>query len=140
MREIKFRAWIKKESRMAEVQNLGQNGKSIVVDDSDMDGTYNRHFGSNKYELMQYTGLKDENEKEIYEGDIVSIPSAQVRDFTDDTPTQRIIKWNDEDCQFTFYKLDGKKQTSGWCFRQQILNQSEIIGNIYENPELLKQS
>lgn len=68
MRPIEFRAWIKKERRMTEVLVLSQNGKSITVDDSDMDGTYNRHMGFEKFELMQFTGLLDKNGVKIFEG------------------------------------------------------------------------
>jgi uncharacterized phage protein (TIGR01671 family) len=143
MREIKFRAWIKKESRMAEVQNLSQNGKSIVVDDSDMDGAYNRHFGKEKYELMQYTGLKDKNGKEIYEGDIIA---GYKGDFVHNVIG--VVKY----CGLSFvfegtteenrYEISGGKGNNYW--RYTVTNSSvkelpeiEIIGNIYEHPHLI---
>ena len=144
MREIKFRAWIKKESRMTEVGVLSQNGKSITVDDSDMDGTYNRHVGGNKFELMQFTGLKDKNGKEIYEGDIVA---GYKGDFVHNVIG--VVKY----CGLSFvfegtteenrYDISGGKGDNYW--RYTVTNPSvkelpeiEVIGNIYDNPELLK--
>ena len=122
MREIKFRAWIKKESRMTEVGVLSQNGKSITVDDSDMDGTYNRHVGGNKFELMQFTGLKDKNGKEIYEGDIVNHIYHHQK---------AVIEWIN--CGLMMKYSDGLKDSMFAIDMEHI----EIIGNIYENPELL---
>jgi len=88
--------------------------------------------------VMQYIELKDKNDKDIYEGDIVRVKNPHVRDFEDSNPTLRIIQWFEEEARFSFYWLDGTKQGSGWSFCKNILSDSEIIGNIYENPKLLE--
>lgn len=122
MREIKFRAWNKI------VKQILYNVYPI-----DQEGTCN--FGSGTIincEVMQYTGLKDKNGKEIYEGDIVSIKSQYETDEPIDTKAR--VEFFDgafildfHAMRLTWAVLEYKN--SNWLI--------EIIGNIYENPELL---
>ena len=65
MREIKFRAWDKKHSRMTPIIALGLLSKEAVGDSCTL--KFNKDC-----ELLQYTGLKDKDGKEIYDGDIVT--------------------------------------------------------------------
>lgn len=99
MREIKFRAWNKKENRMFKV---GQ-----IEFDYLEQGRYE------DIEFMQYTGLKDKNGKEIYEGDIVNQEGLD---------TNSVVEYRG--AQFTY----GERLA----FPNVI-----VVGNIYENPELL---
>jgi len=112
MREIKFRAWekpINKES--------GQMLYDILQYVPDW-------YGHKDYELMQYTGLKDMNGKEIYEGDILSghADGLVVVEFGTSS-------WN---CVFKDKETIGLDEMCVW-----FGNDSHILGNIYENPELL---
>lgn len=73
--------------------------------------------------LMQYTGLKDKNGKEIYEGDILSTGNLESG--------HRIVEVYFKDgCFYTKDESFKKWRVAGW-------RTTEIIGNIYENPELL---
>ena len=122
MREIKFRAWFKLLKRMYVVRELRFNrNKSIVIITNHTGGT-----APNSYELMQFTGLKDKNGKEIFEGDIVKMKSYYLRDDIELGGTY-VVEWEDV--------IDG---TLDCDVKNQLENNIEVIGNIYENPELLK--
>ena len=74
--------------------------------------------------ILQWTGLKDKNGKEIYEGDVVFSESNQYY-------KQDEIVW---DCFAMGWDI-GKKDS--WKLRSPMSSKTEIIGNIYENPELI---
>lgn len=119
MRGIKFRAWEKNLKEMIPVDNIDFEKRMI--------NTKSAWRLFNEIELMQYTGLKDKNGKEIYEGDI-----ARKRNIIGG------VVWANEYQSLGFY-LKSKEGLHDviapyymWDF--------EIIGNIYENPELLEES
>lgn len=128
MREIKFRGWNKK--RMIEWESLLKcygDGES----DYDLHAIFS---GDENIELMQYTGLKDKNGKEIYEGDIFPCLYA----FDGCTDHVMHVEWNNERSGF-FPRWDyAKCNQKGVTKTMYDLINLEIIGNIYENPELLK--
>lgn len=110
MREIKFRLWNTVRKKI-EYSGMVFLGNKIIQD---------------KYNIvMQFTSLKDKNGKEIYEGDILQ----------DDEGNQQIVEFN------TFIDGDGYA-SSGYTFRNLLsfddTENIEIIGNIYENLELIK--
>lgn len=124
MRKIKFRAWHKGKKIMGEVLGIDILHKEIFFSNEDAD-CY-EHTDFKDIELMQYTGLKDKNEKEIYEGDILKLR---------DNHGIQLVKYHDE---WSAFIVESQKDTSvgvlGLYFDKEDF---EIIGNAYENPELL---
>jgi len=110
MRQIKFRAWV---GIMAEPFDLMTDLKQLG--EQWPEGT----------SLMQFTGLLDKNGKEIYEGDIMfGQDSYGVSELGDDRfPVKTVVEFNDGS-----YNLDPKFANENM----------EIIGNIYQNSDLLK--
>lgn len=123
-REIKFRAWVKKDGRY--IGNKMYSWETIIETINDECGFRKSllHFGTDKdcsdyVILMQYTGLTDKNGKEIYEGDITT---------TEWEDKKEVVFW--QGC-FCHKRDDGM----GHIFNPKKI---EIIGNIWENPELIK--
>ena len=126
MREIKFRAWLKKDKLMVDVIEWINNGRiGISINDA---APY--IIQPLNYELMQYTGLKDKNGKEIYEGDKVNVLSSFNGEVADWLPTLTVA-WDDANAQFVF------TEPVDWELSWDEITECEVIGNIYENPELL---
>lgn len=134
MREIKFRAWDKKQKWMTEVVclNMGTWIDIVLVQPKVEKATYNQL--TENVELMQYTGLTDKNGKEIYEGDIVEFIGHKNRIITW-TPDGRYSGWfaskvNPENNINDHLPVGENSE----------YNTIEVLGNIYENPELLIKS
>lgn len=128
MRPIKFRAWNKEKGEM----DMHAHNRAYFGSRAENPQAFDDIF------LMQYTGLKDKNGKEIYEGDVLETISVSIRDITDPYPHRRIVAWHEGDGRLDFHWIDGQPQTSGQTFCKNNLTKNwEIIGNIYENKELL---
>lgn len=114
MREIKFRAWDITNKQMFQVHSLGSKWSS---EESLM-------YGDGRFPIMQYTGLHDKNGKEIWEGDIVHTFSRVGRGFRD----RGVDKVHYSDITARWYPLDIV-----------VTEMCEVIGDIYSNPELVKE-
>jgi uncharacterized phage protein (TIGR01671 family) len=112
MREIKFRAWDKASKEILYVESH-QNADRLKVSFS---GTpFEENEVQPDFEFMQFTGLTDKNGKEIYEGDLLALNG--VGESVD-------VRWSDEIQGWSPKVLRG---ATTW----------QVIGNIYENPDLL---
>lgn len=130
MRRINFRAWDTEKEKMQEVVTLDFFSGNVNDDEF-----YNMKplFDFNCI-LMQYIGLKDKNDKEIYEGDILSIKTEG------EEPIISEVVWGGvEYPAFDLPKYDGYGANSfSAIFHNDVEESLEVIGNIYENLELLE--
>lgn len=154
MREIKFRAWDKEEKKMWwNVQNaydtLGSYCKHEDEDDlnncSCIETSYPHKMMSFMNVLedeslitMQYTGLKDRNKTEIYEGDCLRYYNRKGSSFGHSV---HIVIWQEHKGRFAL-EIPDDKSNEPRAFTNHGAKWDEekftVIGNIYENPELLK--
>lgn len=132
MREIKFRAWNKTTKTMHEVDYINFVNKTISVLTFDI-----WEFAFEDMDLMQYIGLKDKNGVEIYENYIVTFNNdgetiEAIVEFRLGKYTARDIRYSESDFDeyYDIYDLHEIYHTIG--------SELEVIGNIYENAELLK--
>lgn len=148
MRTIKYQAWIKDEKRMISplVVKIFNDGDFVVREyDGKVDNTY--YFEDGNVELMEYTGLKDVNGTEIYEGDILEIPGYFSDLCNKEIPNHLgYVKYVDKEARFNLIYINDpicwKKDATFliYAFKQAEKNGGiKKVGTIYENPELLKE-
>lgn len=143
-REIKFRIWYPNYKKMQTGIDIDfehacmdiRNGKLIFnIDELDYDEVP-EYFAESGYVLMQFTGLLDKNGKEIYEGDIVKVfPSFNLPFIS--------AVFFEEGCFFIDNNIQSSAKTTNNTINDtripiyKLVCPFEIIGNIYENPELM---
>lgn len=131
MREIKFRVWHEGAKEMLYEDNLGD--------------VFRWKIEGQPIKIMEYIGLKDKNGEEIYEADILQIETKdrQIIEILCEYGIARRVMasgWEVDIPSFYFERSDGLKSfpiVYNWQ-RKHDLEIMEIIGNVHENPELLK--
>lgn len=126
MRELRFRAWDKRKKEMIGPLTIsstfcGPLGAFSLCEEVAKGG---------RFVIQEYTGAKDKNDREIYEGDIV------VEEFPDDEPAIGEVMWSDREKRLFVGHRKERKEGNGsvpWSAYGTIT----IIGNIFENGELL---
>ena len=118
-REIKFRAWDKRHNSMEYINDLYWFEENGIHD-----------FNDDNYVFMQNTGLKDKNGKEIYDSDIVKVTWG----------SGKIVFYEVKYCGSLGYHYlrDTKNKEDDYIICIYDYSQMDVIGNVFDNPELLK--
>lgn len=126
---IRFRAWLKKDKEMIMVDDMVWNSGNFEYIGDGITYQYLPH----EIELMQSTGLTDINGKEIFEGDILKV--------TDEHSWLEVVSFSEEKAMFISKEIKRKTdipESPLYDLFNTDIFKIEIIGNIYENPELLE--
>lgn len=139
-RDIKFRAWDKKRELMfgleAPILDTEYGGIFLASDSLSHPPNSLRAADDEDLELMQYTGLKDKNGAEIFEGDVVKVWNYNSAASRLEIPEIYTVEYG-RNAAFLLHN----NGVWPWCGFDAIgLCKYEVIGNVWENPELLKEA
>lgn len=140
MREIKFRVYLDKmyyqneyveyDTNLVEINFLNKIVTFAGYTDGEEEDSFERYsFDENNIlykkdlKIMQYTGLRDKNGKEIYEGDIIILHNSIYKVLFNEEEARFVLRNDEFEIEIPFINGNNKR--------------IEIIGNIYKNPELL---
>lgn len=146
MREIKFRIWHKNENRwldpwaeedpMLSLKDSGEGCEVFLYDRASGDWS-NKNCLRKDVVIQQYTNAKDCEGVEVYEGDII--------DNHEEYNNKKVVNYDPHSCYFCLIDLDEYPDIlyNGEMFNQagegsNFSGRIEVVGNIYENPELLR--
>lgn len=123
----RYRAWIKSLKWMCDVTNISFDSKFVdICQQGDTERCTEMSVEFDEIKLMQSTGLKDKNGKEIFEGDIVDYKGRKA-----------LVSWHGSYASFIYRFVDElQKRNAEWNPLYLAYMRCEIIGNIYKNPEL----
>lgn len=125
MRDIKFRSWSKRNKEML-TPYFFVNGENFIT----------QYGGSKPDAVMQFTGIKDISGVEVYEGDIVKFIDTEDQSnesngtYSEDFSNIGTIYYSSE---FNGWDISGRETD-----REDAFFEIEVVGNIYENPEMLE--
>lgn len=123
----RYRAWHKTWEEMGKVKRIRFDDDGNATTVLFMGKVFGENAKIDELELMQSTGLKDKNGKEIFEGDIVDYKGRKA-----------VVKWHGSYASFIYRFIDElKERVSEWHPLFLAYYHFEVIGNIYENKELL---
>lgn len=144
MRDIKFRAWDKYNKKMIQSENILNICFVRTEHTPNLIACTNRKINyfeeireqdkkyCNEFELLQYTGIKDKKGKEIYDGDIIYWSCDNFKENV-------VVFWDDEHLRWSIHRIENKLAID--CLYEYSDSRGiEVIGNVYENPELLEMS
>lgn len=127
----RYRAWMKSLKWMCDVTNISFDSKFVdICQQGDTERYTEMSVEFDEITLMQSTGLFDKNGKEIFEGDVV----RQVR--TQPTTENETITGVVTMLEGAWLIMNDNEQLASYLWSE--TNENEIIGNVYENPELLE--
>jgi len=131
-RTIKFRVWDKDEKILVYDINLLSSSKHQSSWISDNGSGFFANPTSAMFDVMQFTGLLDKNGTEIYQGDIVTDTPENFKNYGNKISEIYEVKYEPNFAGWLPFVYHGGNEPT--------LEDCEIIGNIYENPELLNES
>lgn len=154
MREIKFKAYWKEAGMVVDIESLHSNGGITFFVDAKIGNKVEKTLQfldeKTQYELMQFTGLYDKNEKEAYRGDIVLLPDSEIIPITDEGqgPEEEMnhlcpIEYENGCFGLRVLEDSGTFRKGFWSFDSIFkeagykLSDLEIIGNVYQNSNLI---
>lgn len=133
MNNLKFRVWDKKLKLLGNVSYIDFDSKKMIY----RNGFVNCYVNFEDVEIMQSTGLKDKNGKEIFEGDIINCgylfngsPFDELDEYEEEKGVVKFVN-----CGFN---IKFKNDTNLFIDIMESCEDIEVIGNIYENKELLR--
>lgn len=127
----RYRAWMKSLKWMCDVTNISFDSKFVdICQQGDTERYTEMSVEFDEITLMQSTGLFDRNGKEIFEGDILDYRGRKA-----------LVRWHGSYASFIYRFVDElQNRNTEWKPLYLAYMKCEIIGNIYENPELLEES
>jgi uncharacterized phage protein (TIGR01671 family) len=132
-REIKFRAWDKKKKKWVQLNDETRIGFYLSQEQDKIEVYILRlGFDYKNLVLMQYTGLKDKNGKEIYEGDVLANREVHGDSF------YCLVEYQLDGFYGTTYPSRNHSMPLHTIMTYEGAEYNEIIGNIYENPNLIE--
>ena len=132
MSRLNFRALDIKNKKFFDDFLIDKNGELCFYTDTEQ----LIYLNENEYILMQSTGLKDCNGVEIFEGDVVKIYYYydDINELKDPVSTSKVKEYGEVDMLFCEYDSSLLK----WIYNEDNIKKIEVIGNIYQNKELIK--